>query len=1059
MYSHAVVKKFLHDRAGELGFEPVFHSIPEVIQANKQLEELFDAENGRWRRALRYDEQRWVDNETAVCQASFAYWASRYAFIRSWDDRLIRFNPNIAQRVLSDVWGQMQDEECAIAIMELKARQLGVSTLVELAVAHRIQFWPNVIAIVGSSDPEKSAKMAKMMELCWQMQPRWLVPAITKYKAGELIEFGRLNSSVSIQHGTQKSGIARGDTPTVVHLSEIPDYSHPEELIDASLLRAMHESPWMFLVLESTAKGRGNWWHYTWNLSKAGWPKRRSRLRPIFLPWFVGRDIYPTETWLRAHPVPADYVPDKATEEHARRAQEEVAVNDLLRRYLGSTWTMPIEQKWFWEIDRAEAKAKKELAQFYCVGGDTLISTEQGIIPISKAQNVSAVETGSVSGWISHGKKAVVRLRTRQGRELVCTPDHRLMTKDRGWISAQDLLPSDSLVLSKPCFPSEQFVAQWQYMPGCRMSVPVDEHWARFLGYFLGDGNWGTDSVEIACAARDEDTIRDVCHIIERILGCPPRLQHVRGLTRVRSSNVRWWEVLWNLGVLDRVVSKRQQRNSGYRKKVRVPECIWKSPRHIVRQFLRGLFEADGSSATKAVQVGFFTKSPEFMREVQLLLLGFGINSQTCEQIKTHSDGQYTGRKLWLNAEATELFHREIGFVSGRKNSGLQRAQGQNARGRKRLANLMEDRVESVAPMGEADVYDICVPGPHSFGANGILAANSEMPANDEEAFQSSNISVFDVDLIAEYRQHTKKPLGVFAVIGSGVTSRISPAKADIDPTRPRINITAAWRENGFPLKFQLVPLKWQGYDTDDGLDKLYIWEPPLIGEEYGLGVDLCDGVGADRSTIEVLRKGTFTKNDAQVAEFTSPFLNSMDMWPICMAVATLYSVPFGESVRQPRVAIECRTSGENCELEMRKAGWRNFHQWTRYDTKRINPAKSNRLGWFTVSWSRDLLMDRMIKYLRDGAIDIFSPWFIDEMSDLERDETRQRMKIMAGEGSFDDRFMAMGMILVSLHILEFRGYRQEDAFQRIGVPAAERNDQPDVYQPDYARGMVIPRT
>jgi hypothetical protein len=88
----------------------------------------------------------------------------------------------------------LEEQGRAIAIMILKARQLGMSTGTEIAVGHRPQFYPQVNATVASSDPDKSALMAKMMELCWDHMPWFLMPVRTRYKVGELIEYGRQNS-------------------------------------------------------------------------------------------------------------------------------------------------------------------------------------------------------------------------------------------------------------------------------------------------------------------------------------------------------------------------------------------------------------------------------------------------------------------------------------------------------------------------------------------------------------------------------------------------------------------------------------------------------------------------------------------------------------------------------------------------------------------------------------------------------------------------------------------------------------------------------------------------
>ena len=309
-------------------------------------------------------EQRWIQNETILCSLDFRYWFDNYAKIKNKENVPSHIRLNLAQQIMLDIWGEMEEEEIAIMVQILKARQLGMSTLTELAVAHRIQFHSHVNAIVASSDPDKSKKMADMMVFCWEQQPFWLMPRQLVKKAGNLHEFAN-GSAVSIQWGNQSTGIARGTTPTVAHLSELADFEHPDELVDASLMRAMHDSPFVLLVLESTASGRENWWHRKWNLSKRGWPVRRSRLRPVFLPWYLGTDLYPNPTWLRKSPVPTGWEAPPNVQEHAGRAEAYVKTQPDLKRILGSNWQMPIEQKWFYDVNREEYALEGNLNKWY----------------------------------------------------------------------------------------------------------------------------------------------------------------------------------------------------------------------------------------------------------------------------------------------------------------------------------------------------------------------------------------------------------------------------------------------------------------------------------------------------------------------------------------------------------------------------------------------------------------------------------------------------------------------------------------------------------------------
>src|SRR5689334_18661543 len=135
-------------------------------------------------------ERNFIRNEITLCRIDFLYWAVRYCFVRHKETgQLVLFVPNVAQRIVLSMWAEMEERGLAIDFINVKARQLGVSTLSELAIAHRVQFQPNINAVTASSDPEKSKEMAKMMETCWANQPWWMVPEKTAYRTGQLIEF------------------------------------------------------------------------------------------------------------------------------------------------------------------------------------------------------------------------------------------------------------------------------------------------------------------------------------------------------------------------------------------------------------------------------------------------------------------------------------------------------------------------------------------------------------------------------------------------------------------------------------------------------------------------------------------------------------------------------------------------------------------------------------------------------------------------------------------------------------------------------------------------------
>lgn len=308
-------------------------------------------------------------NEQLLVMCDAMYALTRYCFIKDEQNVIRRFDIRIPQMLLYSIICDLEDRDAAIEIMILKARQLGVSTLVELLIALRIIFGYGVNATIGSADQTKTGLMANMLFLAYDMLPCWLRPMHTRRVESErgMLVFGHSSSGVSFQHGAQTSGIARGTTPTIYHLSECASFTDPVNQIEASLFKAVHASPNVFGILESTGEGDKGWWPDTWRHAKTNWPLGRARLCPLFLPWFCGVDIYPTPTWLRMRPVPANWIPNPATRTHVAKSELFVRSNPLLERHLRqfsgqvdplASWRMPRHQQWFWEVSHEEAKAK-----------------------------------------------------------------------------------------------------------------------------------------------------------------------------------------------------------------------------------------------------------------------------------------------------------------------------------------------------------------------------------------------------------------------------------------------------------------------------------------------------------------------------------------------------------------------------------------------------------------------------------------------------------------------------------------------------------------------------
>ena len=330
----------------------------------------------------------------------------------------------------------------------------------------------------------------------------------------------------------------------------------------------------------------------------------------------------------------------------------------------------------------------------------------------------------------------------------------------------------------------------------------------------------------------------------------------------------------------------------------------------------------------------------------------------------------------------------------------------------------------------------------------------AELCADDFEAFQSSNIPVVDQEVLMAYQERTRPPRSVYTIIGPEIPPSLIVARRHWDPTQPSITIKTRDILPRFDATFQLVPLRFEGYPSFDEALKLLVWEYPEDGYSYGVGVDTSDGVGQDNSIIQVMRESTPTRPPGQVAEFAYDYIKAMQLWPLVMAVATWYSV-FNVKVgrrTQSKTCIECRGNGEACQFELQKRGWSAFHVWKRYDNKKPTPdMNAHKIGIYTNQWFRAQMMDMLLTCVDEEAIDLPSPYLVQELVTLERDPDQQKQK--AAYGANDDRVMAIGFPLFSLHV----GKRPNQQYSRRkveyapGLAADPSIPQPTWRPPDQA--------
>src|SRR5437879_9482124 len=224
------------------------------------------------------------------------------------------------------------------------------------------------------------------------------------------------------------------------------------------------------------------------------------------------------------------------------------------------------------------------------------------------------------------------------------------------------------------------------------------------MGYVLGDGWVQRYRVGLTVAEGEEDLLKKLCDSSFKLFGINPKVSSRKGPHRkveLFEGVIHSQDVAYNLATL---------------KEKRIPDLILKSGDSVVSQFLRWLYEADGtvfSSKRGCGAIGLKAKNIELLRDVQILLLRFGIHSRII-----------SNAILIRRGESILKFADKIGFASNKKQARLAHLKARAAR-LKRLGRQHSERVVAVYYREPADVYDIEVPKSHKFIANGIISHNT----------------------------------------------------------------------------------------------------------------------------------------------------------------------------------------------------------------------------------------------------------------------------------------------------------------------------------------------
>lgn len=221
-----------------------------------------------------------------------------------------------------------------------------------------------------------------------------------------------------------------------------------------------------------------------------------------------------------------------------------------------------------------------------CIAEGSNILTKRGLVPIELVKKGDFVKTEDGS-WqkvlknLDQGNKETIRVRTSNGQELVCTPDHKILTQS-GWKYAADLLTSDII---------KSF---WEN--DISSKIGDDRDW--LIGLALADGSLNESSITIACS--DENFAKKVCKIAKRSFGL--------GNAHTMKNGDSWYAVMSMVKGHNGYFSKKFKKNPFKEKIVQLGLFNKDSyskfmPPNPSLSLIAGFIEGDGSLISNKVRV------------------------------------------------------------------------------------------------------------------------------------------------------------------------------------------------------------------------------------------------------------------------------------------------------------------------------------------------------------------------------------------------------------------------------------------------------------------------
>lgn len=248
---------------------------------------------------------------------NFYRYAENNLYILDKRGQLVPLVPNAIQKQIVEYVVDCLEKGEPIRLIVLKARQEGVSTIIEALIYWYSATHPHVHAKIIGHETDAALNLYQMFQRYYDNSNPIFKPT-TKYLTKNDLYFDTddgkgLKSHISTA-SAQNTETGRSQTIHWLHASEVAFWPHGDKLV-AGLMQTVPLLSNTAIFIESTANGVGDFFYKTWQAAKKG----ESPLKPFFFPWFIHeeyripteklKDLTPDErTWKREFKLKDDQI-------------------------------------------------------------------------------------------------------------------------------------------------------------------------------------------------------------------------------------------------------------------------------------------------------------------------------------------------------------------------------------------------------------------------------------------------------------------------------------------------------------------------------------------------------------------------------------------------------------------------------------------------------------------------------------------------------------------------------------------------------------------------------